>query len=266
MGGALWLTATPSASRDWASEQARLSVARVDGSIAHISNVRNFQYDSAGNATPAYYDADYDLGGLETAWFVVTTFSKRYRAPAHTFVSFGFADGRYLAISIEARREVGESYGIFAGLVRQYELIYVIGDERDLIGRRAAVEGDATYLYPVRAPRPKIRELFVAMLERANHLAQQPEFYNSLLNSCASNLVSHVNAISPGRIPAGLKVLVPGYTDDVAASLGLIAAGSDGTAERAKYLINARARAALSAPDFSRRIRNLEASAPTIAQ
>jgi hypothetical protein len=245
------LGTNPVATRNWVPEQARPATAVIDSHTVSISGVRNFTFDSAGTATPGWYDATYDLDSLETAWFVLTTFSKTWRAPAHTFVSFGFAGGKYVAISVEARREVGEEYGITAGLFNSYELIYVIGDERDLIGRRAVVAGDDTWLYPVRAPKEKIRAMFVAMLRRANRLQEDPEFYNSMTNSCTSNLVRHVNDVAPGRIPSGLKVLVPGYTDDVAAGLGLIDGSGNIDSLRARYLINERARAAMTSGSFS---------------
>ena len=193
-----------------------------------------------------------------SAWFVLTTFSKKWRAPAHTFVSFGFADGRYLAISVEARREAEEEYGILAGMFRRYELIYVLGDERDLIGRRVAVEGDATWLYPVRAPRERIRALLAGMATRAAELQRAPEFYHSFLNSCTSNLVAHVNAVAPGRIPAGWKVLVPGYTDDVALSLGLIDDSTSLETARQRYRIDRAVAARTIASDsFSAYIRRV---------
>jgi hypothetical protein len=254
--GCAWLfSLRPSNARDWAADQDVTASATIDGDSLFVRNVRDFRYDSLGHATPHYYDAAYDLDSVRTAWFILTEFSKQYRAPAHTFVSFGFADGRYMAISVEARREEGESYGILAGMFRRYELIYVLGDERDLIGRRAAIEGDDTYLYPVNAPREAIRDMLEDMAERADSLQDNPEFYNSFFNSCTSNLVRHVNQIAPGRIPAGWKVLIPGYTDEVAQSLGLIGAGANHALVRQRYLINARARDALAAPDFSARIR-----------
>jgi len=245
----------PSTSRNWAADQARPAASLVDGHIATIRNVRNFRYPEGAEPVPGYYDATYDLDSLESVWFVLTTFSKRWRAPAHTFVSFGFAGGHYVAISVEARRQEGQTYGIFSGMLRSFELIYIIGDERDLIGRRAVAEGDNTYLYPVTAPRERIRELFVSMLARANSLQQHPEFYNSVFNNCTSNLIHHVNAVVPGRIPGSWKVLVPGYADDVASSLGLIAANDSLPELRRKYLINDRARAAIESGAFSVRIR-----------
>jgi hypothetical protein len=250
-----WLAKQPDGSREWADDQAIAAVTAFDGDRVHIANVRDFRYATDGTVTPGYYDADYDLGSVETVWFVLTAFSKRWRSPAHTFVSFGFGDGRYLAISVEARREKGEIYNVFAGLFPRYELLYVIGDERDLVGRRAAVDRDATYLYPVRTTPERARELLVAMLRRANALLERPEFYNTLFNSCTSNLVDHVNEISPGRIPTGLKTLLPGYTDDVAASLGLIEPGVDAAARRARYRINERALAAIDSAGFSGLIR-----------
>ncbi len=250
-----WLLARPSATRDWAVDHVRPATADTTGHLLTVRNVRDFRYDSAGRAEPRYYDATYDLDSLESVWFILTSFSTSSRIPAHTFVSFGFAGGRYLGVSVEARREQGESYGIVKGLLRRYELIYVIGDERDLIGRRAAVEGDATYLYPVRATPEGARALLLDLVTRANRLQAEPEWYNSLFNSCTSNLVDHVNAISPGRIPAGLKVLLPGYADEVAASLGLIDAGGDVQAMRRRFRVNERARAALGTDGFSIRIR-----------
>jgi hypothetical protein len=170
-------------------------------------------------------------------------------------VSFGFAGGRYLAVSVEARRERDETYGILAGALRRFELFYVVGDERDLIGRRAAVDGDDTYLYPVRGTREAMRAVLVGMLERANALQARPESYNSFWNNCTSNLVRHVNAAAPGRIPAGWKVLLPGYTDEVALALGLVEGGNDVAAARQRYRINERARAAMASDSFSVLIR-----------
>ena len=246
---------TPSAARHWIVGQDRPATPRLDSPLVAIENIRNFRYDSAGTPIPAYYDTTFNLDSIESAWFILTRFSTRWRAPAHTFVSFGFTGGRFIAISVEARREVGESYSILKGLFNSYELMYVIGDERDLIGKRVMVDGDDTWVYPVHASKPAIREMFRSMLFRAQRLEDDPEFYNSLFNSCTSNLVRHVNAIAPGRIPAGVKVLLPGYTDEVASRLGLIDSATSLEAIRQRYLVNGRVRAAIGAPDFSARIR-----------
>jgi hypothetical protein len=160
-----------------------------------------------------------------------------------------------VAISIEARREAVEQYGIWKGLGRNYELIYVIGDERDVIGKRAAFGTFDVYLYPVTATREKVRHMFVGMLERANRLRAHPEFYNTATNNCTSNLVSHVNQVTPGRIPSGVRVLLPGYADEVGRELGLVPRDVSLERLRLEYRINDRARRHRDDPEFSRLIR-----------
>lgn len=252
-----WLAITPSNDREWSTDHAKLPSASINGSIATVSNVRDFRYASATKSTPAWTDRTYDLDKLESVWFVLVPFSQKWRGPAHTFVSFGFADSQYVSISVEARREVGELYFMTKGLLKSYEVIYVIGDERDLIARRAVHEGDPTYVYPVRAPREKIRQMFVEMLERATALSTRPEFYNTVTNNCTSNLVEHVNRVAPGRIPSTWKTIVPGYSDEVAASLGLIDSTSSLEATRERYRVNERARAFHDSSSFSLRIRGI---------
>ena len=254
-GGVVLAFRRPSAERRWAEDQSVLPEAVFEGSRVTIRGVRAFRWTSATAYTAAWEDRSYDLDQVATAWYVLVPFSEKWRGPAHAFVSFGFDDGRYLAISVEARREAGESYGVLAGMLRRFELLYVVGDERDLVGRRAVYDGNDVFLYPVRADRAVVRAVLVAMRERANALRQRPEFYNTFTNNCTLNLVRHVNALSPGRIPGSWRIVLPGYSDEVALGLGLIDSTGPVAAARERFRINARARAALDAPDFSRRIR-----------
>jgi hypothetical protein len=139
--------------------------------------------------------------------------------------------------------------------------MYVVADERDLLLRRVLRDRDDVYVYPIRATPERARELFLAMADRANQLAARPEFYNTLSNSCTSNLVAHVNAMAPGRIPAGWRILLPGYADEVALELGLIDAGGSVKEIRQRYRVNDRARRYAADPAFSLRIREPEDSA-----
>ncbi len=254
-GGVLLAFRRPSAERHWATDQSVQPEPVFEGHRVTIHGVRNFRWTSATAFTPAWEDRTYDLDQVATAWYVLVPFSEKWRGPAHAFVSFGFDDGRYLAISVEARREAGEEYGVVAGLLRQFELIYVIGDERDLIGRRAVYDGTDVFLYPIRGTRDGIRTVLRGMLERADALRRHPEFYNTITNNCTLNLVRHVNALVPGLIPASWRIALPGYSDAVALRLGLIDSTGTLVQARARYRINERARAALDAPDFSARIR-----------
>ena len=249
------LVRRPLNDRRWVPEQAVLPAARFEGSLVHVDGVRDFEYSARDRYVPRYASRTYDLDQLEAVWFVLTPFSQSWRGPAHSFVTFGFADSQFVSISVEARKEPGEQYGLVTGLTRRFELIYVVGEERDLIGQRAVYGDYPVYLYPIRAPREKIRAMFVAMLERANALRERPEFYNTVTNNCTSNVVRHVNAVAPDRVPTGIKTILPGYTDEVAHRLGLIDTSLDIEEARARFRINERAKRWLGDPAFSRRIR-----------
>jgi len=243
----------PSNTRDWSPDQAVLARAVVEGERVTIENVRNFAYRTETDYTPRYETRSYDLGKLDSLWFVVERFGPA-PAIAHTFLSFGFGE-EYLAISVEIRKERGETYSPLAGLLRQYELMYVVADERDVIGLRTNLRGDPVYLYPAKATPAQIRQVFLGMLARANRLAAQPEFYDTLSNNCTSNIVSHVNAIAPRTIPFSYKTLMPAYTDELAYELGLIPNELPFYTVRATHRIDEIARAAPLGPNFSARVR-----------
>ncbi|MGH7530315.1 MAG: DUF4105 domain-containing protein [Gemmatimonadales bacterium] len=251
------LVTCPSNDRDWTPNERVLPFAEFAGDSVRIHNIRDTRYRSATDYTPAYYDRAFDLRDLESLWFVVAPFS-RWRGVAHTFLSFGFRgpDGpRYVAISVEARKERGETYHFLKGLFRWYELIYVVADERDVIRLRTDHFGEDVYLFPMRATPARLRQLFTAMLARANRLRERPEFYNTLTQNCTNTIAHHVNSLVPGRVPFSLNVVFPGYADRLAYDLGLIATELPYDSIRPRFRITERARAAGDAPDFSRRIR-----------
>ncbi|HEU4570987.1 MAG TPA: DUF4105 domain-containing protein [Gemmatimonadales bacterium] len=246
------LTRHPRADRDWLPDQRLAPTVTFAGDTVRIVDVRDAD---PRTRAPRWHAMTVDLARLDSVWLVVAPFSTKWRGPAHTFVSFGFSDGTYLAVSVEARREVGEEYGVVAGALDRFEVLYVVGTEHDLIGRRVFDDEGPVYLYPIRAERAALRTLLTEMLTRADRLRTHPEFYNTFTNNCTSNLVAHVNRVVTRKVPGGLVTLLPGYADAVADRLGLLAA--DGTLDemRRRFEIGARARAALDAPDFSRRIR-----------
>lgn len=244
----------PSNDRAWTRDQERLAWAEIEGRRVRVHNVRNAHYRSADDFDVFWEERSYDLDRLQSAWFVVEPFSD-WKGPAHTLMSFGFAGDQYLAISVEIRKEPGESFSPWQGLARQYEVMYVIGDERDLIQLRSNHRRDPVYLYPVRAPRERIEQMFVSMLRRANHLRQQPEHYNSLTNTCTTNIVRHVNELVPGKVPLSYKVVLPGYSDELAYDLGLIDTDLPFPEAKRHFRIDDDALRAGDSPDFSRRIR-----------
>ncbi|MFP5246701.1 MAG: DUF4105 domain-containing protein [Thermoanaerobaculia bacterium] len=248
------VTIHPSNDRDWSLDQAILAHADIHAPYVTIRNIRNFSYVTADRYTPAYYDRTFDLRQLDSAWFFVEPFGKG--GAAHTFVSFGFGPADFVAISVEIRKEKGESFSAVKGLFRQYELMYVIGDERDLVKLRTNYRNDPVYLYRIRAAPDRLRAMFLGMLQRANELRREPEFYNTLTNTCTTNLVRHVNSIAPGRIPFSPSVFFPASSDHLAWNLGLIDSARTFEETKTGALINDRARRFAEDPEFSRKIRS----------
>ncbi|MFA6039335.1 MAG: DUF4105 domain-containing protein [Candidatus Peribacteraceae bacterium] len=249
-----WMFVRPSNDRDWSPDQAVLPSAEVRGDTVHIRNIRNFTYRTVTEYDIAYEDKDCRLSDLESLWYVVEPFS-HWKGAAHAFLSFGFRGGGFMGISIEIRKEKGEKFSSLRGLFRQYELMYVIGDERDLVKLRSNYRKDSVYVYPVRAPREVIRRLFLSMVERANTLREKPEFYNTLTNTCTTNIVRHIHEFSPRRIPFSFKVLLPAYSDRLAYDLGLIDTDLTFEGARARHRINDAALLYAEHPDFSLKIR-----------
>ena len=250
----LIVTTKPSNTRDWSPDQERLASAEVTGDQLVLRNVRNARYRTTTDFDVYWDDRRLDLSALRSVWFVVEPFSD-WRGPAHTFLSFGFADGQYLAVSAEIRKERGESFSPLKGILRQYELVYVLGDERDLIGLRANHRHDAVYLYPVRTTPERMRELLLSMLARVNQLAAEPEFYNTVFNNCTSNIVEHIEYIAPGRVPLSFSTVLPAYADDFAYDLGLIATDLPKDRYRAAHQINELAAEHADTTGFSAGIR-----------
>lgn len=245
----------PSNDRTWESDQAMLPYATIEGNLATIHNIRNFSYISTSEYAPAYYESTFNLDGLKKAYYIVSPFTGPVVGLAHTFLSFEFEDDRFVAVSVEIRKEKGEKYSPYRGFFNQYELMYVIADERDVVRLRSNFRQDPVYVYPLRIPEEKLRSLFTDILERTNELAERPEFYNTLANTCTTNLATHINKVSPKRVPLSYKLFFPEYSDELVYDLGLIDTNLSFEDMRKKFLINERAMAAGESSDFSRKIR-----------
>lgn len=250
----IWFSIRPSNNRDWSPDQAVLPDAEIKENLVTIHNIRNFTYASTTSYTPAYYDETFDLDKIKSVDYVVEPFSE-WAGSAHTFVTFGFENDKYISISIEIRKEKGESFSAFKGLFKQYELMYVIADEKDVIKLRSNFRKDQVYLYPIKTTKEKMRALFLDMVQKANYLKEHPEFYNTLTDTCTTKIAKHVNKISPKRIPFSFKILFPGYSDRLVYDLGLIDTSLPFDEIRSKYLINEKALKYADDPDFSFKIR-----------
>jgi len=252
--GIWWLAQTPSNDRDWNADQVTLPYADIKGNNVHIYNIRNFSYASTTSYTQDYYDKTFDLSKLKRVWFVMEPFAGVTGA-AHTFLSFEFEQNQFVSISIEIRKEKGESFSAVKGLLNQYELMYVIADERDVVKLRSNFRKDQVYVYPIKTSSDRAKAVFLSMIERTNNLKEKPEFYNTIYNTCTTNILRHANEIVPGRIPFRLEVLLPANSDRFAYKLDLIDTDLSFEDARKKFLINDRALKYADSPDFSVRIR-----------
>jgi hypothetical protein len=205
----------------WSPDQAVLARAEFDGPQVTIHNIRNCQYRSADDYTVRYYDKTFDLGRLDSTYFILVPFPGS-AALAHTMLSFGFADRDYIGVSAEVRRKKGENYSALAGLLGHYPMTYVVGDERDLIGLRANVRDNEVYLYRMRLTAEQSRRLFLDMMRRVNQLAEKPELYNTLSNNCTTVIRQHVNRVIPNKMPYDYRLLLPGYADRLVYDVGLL--------------------------------------------
>jgi hypothetical protein len=249
-----WGGLRPSNERDWRPEVARLAYATVDGDMVTVHNVRNFDYRTETDFTPAYYDRTYDLKKLDSGDLVAVYWMGP--AIAHLLLSFGFGDD-HLAISIEARKEKGEGYSSAKGFFRQYELYYVVADERDVLRVRTNYRKDPpedVYVYPLRVPRENIRRVFLEYVRKMNALRARPEFYNTLTTNCTTAILMNTR-VNPGSLPFSWKVLLSGYTPAYVYESGRIDQSLPFEELQRRSLVNAAAQAADQAPDFSRRIR-----------
>ncbi len=252
---AYWSSIAPSNERDWKPEVAVLPYATVEGDQVTVHNIRNFDYRSESDFTPRYYDKTFDLRQLESVDVIATYWAGP--AIAHIFLSFGFGENGHLAVSIERRDERGEGYSIIKGLFKQFELFYVVADERDVIRLRTNYRRDPTedvYVYRLHGPTQNGRRVFLEYLDKINSLKERPEFYNTLTTNCTGNIWLH-SRVNPGRVPYSWKILLSGYVPEYLHMLGRLDASMSFPELMRRSRVNDAARAADQASDFSRRIR-----------
>jgi hypothetical protein len=255
---AAWSAIAPSNDRDWEPENAVLAYADIDGERVTLHNIRNFNYRTDTDFTPAYYDRKFDLRQLDA----VDMFTVYWAGPAiaHVLLSFGFTDGAHVAFSIETRREKGQAYSSIAGFFRQYTLYYAVGDERDIVRVRTNYRHDPTervYLYRLRGSEAAAQRLFLAYLQEINALRQHAEWYNTLTSNC-TNSIWWMSRLNPGHVPYSWKVLVSGHLPEYLYEQGKLDTSLPFAELQRRAYVNRRAQAADQAADFSERIRSGE--------
>lgn len=250
----LFLRIPASNDRDWQPEVAQTPYASIDGDMITIRNVRNFDYRTETDFDARWETRTYDLSKLDSAEIIAVYWAGK--AIAHVMLSFGFAGEDYLTVSIETRKEKGESYSTLAGFFRQYELYYVVADDRDVVRVRTTYRQpqEDVYIYRVNGPLENARRIFLDYVKSMNGLRERPSYYNTLTTNCTTSILMHAR-MNPESPPLSWKVLLSGYVPDYLYDLGRLDT-SRPFAELEKIShVNSRAHAADKDPAFSMRLR-----------
>lgn len=215
IGLTLWVfSQTPSHDREWELGQEQLPHIVFEEDQFTVYNLRDFAWTGPFEAEQRYIEDTYKLSELETVDVVISHFDD-FEGLAHIFLSFGFLDGRHVSISLETRREANEEFSPWLGLLRQYEIIYVVGTDRDVVGLRTGHRNERVYIYPTIATPEKAQELFVRIVNNINAIYEEPTFYNTLVHNCTNELTREVEAMSDIDFPFTYKSILPGYFDEV---------------------------------------------------
>ena len=261
----LFLRIPASNDREWQPEVSVTPYATVNGDLVTIHGVRNFDYRTETDFKPRWEDRTYDLRKLDSADIIAVYWAGK--AIAHVMVSFGFAGKDYLAVSIETRKEKGESYSTLAGFFRNYELYYVIADERDVIRVRTNYRQpqEDVYIYRVSGSLENLRRVFLDYLKSINELRDRPAFYNTLTTNCTTGILLHTR-VNPESPPLSWKILLSGYVPDYLYELGRVDTTMPFAQLEKLSRVNERAHAADNDPAFSERIREgLPVPRPAVA-
>lgn len=248
----------PSLNKNWNLDQKILPEINFSWNIVAINNVRNFSYKSENDYVVWYYDRVYKLSELNSVYYIIEPFSK-YDWPAHTMLSFWFDNWDYLVVSAEIRKEVWESFSPFWWLLNKYEMVYVLWSETDLIKLRANYRKDDVFMYPIKLEDKKLEELFISVIKRAQKLTKEPEFYNTITNTCTTSILLHVNSVRENskkeKIAWSKQIFLPSHSDRIAYDLWFIDTNLSLEKAREYYKINDLSEKYADNKDYSKLIR-----------
>ncbi len=248
---AWWLTIRPSNDRQWADEVTQQLASRSEGDIVTIDNVRNFNWRYGADYDVHWEPRTYDLSQLTTLDVVCSY----WMGPniAHTLVSFGFSDGRFLTFSIEIRKEKGEDFSAIGGFFKEFETALIASEESDILKVRTNIRNEDMYLYRVMMPPTEIRALFEAYIAEGTHLRTQAEWYNTATANCTTIIYELAKRIVPGGLPLDYRILVSGHLPEYLYDIKALPQGYDFATLKQTGHVTDRAKA--STGDFSHDIR-----------
>ncbi|MGB8030475.1 MAG: DUF4105 domain-containing protein [Terracidiphilus sp.] len=265
-----WLNLAPSNNGQWQADVSRTAYAEIDGSRITFYNVRSCDYRAQFEYTCQWLTRQIDL---DHVWGV-DLFMDYWGSPwiAHTIVSFDLRPDPsepdanrldHIAFSIEARKHVGQKYSSIRSFFRQFTLISVVSDERDVVRLRTDYRhNEDLYLYHTTAPPAFARSLLLDYVAFTNQLHNRPQWYNAITHNCTTQILTF--KVMKGR-PFDWRILLNGKADEMLYEQGELATelpGQSPSAPRMSFIelkrrayINLAAQAAKHDPAFSERIR-----------
>ena len=215
-----YLLNTPTNEGPWQAHNEEIATVTINGNDAVIHNFRRARYDENGNIKDINWsNRRVNLDKLESIWYGISIFASP--GLAHTFLSFDFGDNDPVVISVEARMRPGQNYHPLNGVLDNYHLIYVISDERDIIGVRTHSRSEEVHFMPINVSKERSQKMFIDMINRANSLEKSPEFYNTLTSNCTNNIMKNT------KVPAWQyfldpRIILPGFSDRIAYQYGVL--------------------------------------------
>lgn len=258
---AWWFSLKPSNHRTWLPDVAETASAEIRGDEITLHNVRNFDYRTESDYTPVWETRKVDLSKITGIDIAINYWGSPYIA--HPVVSFQFSDAPPVCFSIETRKEIGEGYSTIGGIYRQFELVYIVADERDVIRVRTNYrKNEDVYLYRLNVTPEQARGRFMEYVTTLNRLKEKPVWYNAITTNCTTGIRTQHD--SDKRAPWDWRILLNGKADEMLYERGAIRSNGLPFEElKKRSLINDAARAANASPDFATLIR---ANAPSFQE
>ena len=170
-----------------------------------MDNVRYMPGDRPDAAKFDWTTASLKPELIKNVYFIKKPFAPELVA-AHSFLVFTFEKGGYidgngkepmgLALSIEGRTRVNQSFSPLTGLMNKFGIIWQLSTWEEYAARTAYLEKGHLDPYPVLLSHDeKVRVLHESM--RLAAVDREGEFYHTVTNNCTNNLLIILNRVLP---------------------------------------------------------------------
>src|SRR5450631_880506 len=241
-----WFSLKAPSDRPWLADVAQTASGEVNGDVLTLHNVRNCDYRAEFDFTCKLETRTYDLTQLRGIDFFLDNWGSPWIA--HPILSFDFGPGGHLPMTIETHKMKGQRYYALLGFFRQYTLIVIPSDERDVVRLRTNYRvGENLYLYRLTVPPAKARVLLLDYVNTINELHNNPRWYNAITTNCTTVIFQQADL---ERKDWNWRIILNGKLDELQYSRGrLVTGGLSFPALKEQAWINPAAKAANQSPD-----------------